>query len=176
MAYATFFSDVYAGSKTDIWFMEEVEKRSGNAIKFERYWANSLMKATDLLPVNLTSSGLWTFDDRGTEIRRERIATGQSLAAIDATLERARRLLADADRYRMTDDNLLVETPASGTPQVGPANIDGRGAIQQGALEQSNVNVVEELVSMIATQRAYEMNSKVITAADQMLAATTQVR
>jgi TRAP-type C4-dicarboxylate transport system substrate-binding protein len=50
MSYATFFSDVYAGSKTDIWFMEEVEKRSGGAIKFERYWANSLMKATDLLP------------------------------------------------------------------------------------------------------------------------------
>ena len=50
MVYATFFSDVYAGSKTDIWFMEEVEKRSGGEIKFERYWANSLMKATDLLP------------------------------------------------------------------------------------------------------------------------------
>lgn len=50
MSYATFFSDVYAGSKTDIWFMEEVEKRSGGEIKFERYWANSLVKATDLLP------------------------------------------------------------------------------------------------------------------------------
>jgi TRAP-type C4-dicarboxylate transport system substrate-binding protein len=50
LVYATFFSDVYAGSKTDIWFMEEVEKRSGGEIKFERYWANSLMKATDLLP------------------------------------------------------------------------------------------------------------------------------
>lgn len=50
MSYATFFSDVYAGSKTDIWFMEEVEKRSGGEIKFDRYWANSLVKATDLLP------------------------------------------------------------------------------------------------------------------------------
>ncbi len=50
LIYATFFSDVYAGSKTDIWFMEEVEKRSGGEIKFERYWANSLVKATDLLP------------------------------------------------------------------------------------------------------------------------------
>lgn len=50
MSYATYFSDVYAGSKTDIWFMEEVEKRSGGEIKFERYWANSLIKATDLMP------------------------------------------------------------------------------------------------------------------------------
>lgn len=49
MSYATYFSDVYAGSKTDIWFMEEVEKRSGGEIKFERYWANSLIKATDLM-------------------------------------------------------------------------------------------------------------------------------
>lgn len=66
-------------------------------------------------------------------------------------------------------DNLLVETPASGTPQTGPANVDGRGAIQQGALEQSNVNVVEELVDMIETQRAYEVNSKMISATDEML-------
>lgn len=50
MSYATFFSDVYAGSKTDIWFTSEVEKRSGGEIKFERYWANSLIKATDLMP------------------------------------------------------------------------------------------------------------------------------
>lgn len=66
-------------------------------------------------------------------------------------------------------DNLLVETLASGTPQVGPANIDGRGSIQQGVLEQSNVNVVEELVDMIETQRAYEVNSKMLSATDEML-------
>jgi len=50
LVYATYFSDIYAGSKTDIWFMEEVEKRSGGEIKFERYWANSLVKASDLFP------------------------------------------------------------------------------------------------------------------------------
>ena len=66
-------------------------------------------------------------------------------------------------------NNLLVETPASGAPQVGAANIDGRGAIRQGSLETSNVNVVEELVDMIETQRAYEVNSKMISATDDML-------
>ncbi|NND54295.1 MAG: flagellar basal-body rod protein FlgG [Gammaproteobacteria bacterium] len=65
--------------------------------------------------------------------------------------------------------NLYVESKASGTPQVGNPGINGLGEISQGALETSNVNVVEELVSMIETQRAYEMNSKSIAVADQML-------
>lgn len=65
--------------------------------------------------------------------------------------------------------NLLVETAASGTPQTGVAGLDGRGSIQQGALEASNVNVVQELVDMIETQRAYEVSSKMITATDEML-------
>ena len=66
-------------------------------------------------------------------------------------------------------NNLLAETPASGPPQVGTAGLDGRGTIRQGSLESSNVNVVEELVDMIETQRAYEVNSKMISATDQML-------
>lgn len=66
-------------------------------------------------------------------------------------------------------DNLLVETPASGTPQAGAAGLDGRGQLRQGALEASNVNVVQELVDMIETQRAYEVNSKMVTATDEML-------
>ena len=66
-------------------------------------------------------------------------------------------------------DNLLVETAASGTPQVGDPGIDGRGTIQQGSLEASNVDITEELVDMIETQRAYEVNSKVIKATDEML-------
>jgi flagellar basal-body rod protein FlgG len=65
--------------------------------------------------------------------------------------------------------NLLSETDASGTPQLGDAGTDGRGTIQQGSLEASNVNVVEELVDMIETQRAYEVNSKMIKATDEML-------
>lgn len=66
-------------------------------------------------------------------------------------------------------DNVLLETAASGAPQVGAAGLDGRGAIRQGSLEGSNVNVVEELVDMIETQRAYEVNSKMISATDDML-------
>jgi flagellar basal-body rod protein FlgG len=65
--------------------------------------------------------------------------------------------------------NMLVETAASGAPQTGIAGLDGRGTLQQGALEASNVNVVQELVDMIETQRAYEVSSKMITATDEML-------
>jgi flagellar basal-body rod protein FlgG len=66
-------------------------------------------------------------------------------------------------------DNLLIETAASGTPQVGEPGSEGRGSLRAGALEASNVNVVEELVDMIETQRAYEVNSKMISATDEML-------
>jgi flagellar basal-body rod protein FlgG len=72
-------------------------------------------------------------------------------------------------------DNMFTETPASGTPQDGLANIDGAGDIQQGNLEQANVEAVTEISDLIAAQRAYEMNSKVITAADQMLSATSNL-
>lgn len=65
--------------------------------------------------------------------------------------------------------NLLVETAASGTPLTGVAGLEGRGVIRSGALETSNVNVVEELVDMIETQRAYEVSSKMIKATDEML-------
>lgn len=66
-------------------------------------------------------------------------------------------------------NNLLVETAASGAPQTGAPGLDGRGSIRSGTLEASNVNVVEELVDMIETQRAYEVNSKMIQAADEMM-------
>ncbi len=66
-------------------------------------------------------------------------------------------------------DNFLLETAASGAAQVGIAGENGRGQIRQGYLEASNVNVVEELVDMIECQRAYEINSKMISAVDEML-------
>jgi flagellar basal-body rod protein FlgG len=66
-------------------------------------------------------------------------------------------------------DNYLTETAASGAANLGVAGQDGRGRIHQGMLEASNVNVVEELVDMIETQRAYEVNSKMISATDDML-------
>lgn len=66
-------------------------------------------------------------------------------------------------------DNYLRQTAASGEANLGIAGQDGRGNIRQGMLEASNVNVVEELVDMIETQRAYEVNSKMISATDDML-------
>ena len=65
--------------------------------------------------------------------------------------------------------NIFIESAASGTPNAAAPNSNGLGALQQGMLEGSNVNVVEELVTMIATQRAYELNSKAIQTSDQML-------
>ncbi|CAN0598099.1 unnamed protein product [Ectocarpus sp. 12 AP-2014] len=66
-------------------------------------------------------------------------------------------------------NNLYKATNASGDPAEGEPGIGGLGSLEQGMVESSNVEVVEELVSMITTQRAYEMNSKVVSATDQML-------
>lgn len=71
-------------------------------------------------------------------------------------------------------ENLYSETGASGAPVQGNPSLDGLGRIRQGALETSNVNVTEELVNLIESQRAYEMNSKVISAVDQMLSFINQ--
>ena len=70
-------------------------------------------------------------------------------------------------------ENLFLETAASGDPQAATPGEDGVGTLVQGSLESSNVNVVEELVNMIETQRAYEMNSKAIATTDEMLAFVT---
>jgi flagellar basal-body rod protein FlgG len=66
-------------------------------------------------------------------------------------------------------ENLLIESAASGTAQAGTPGLNGLGTLTQGAVEGSNVNVVEEMVNMIETQRAYEMNTKAIQTSDQML-------
>jgi flagellar basal-body rod protein FlgG len=71
--------------------------------------------------------------------------------------------------------NLYLETPSSGSPQSGLPGSVGYGTIIQNYLETSNVNPVEEITSLITAQRAYEMNSKVVTAADQMLQQTAQM-
>jgi flagellar basal-body rod protein FlgG len=72
-------------------------------------------------------------------------------------------------------DNLYVETTASGPPQTGTPGTDAYGNLLQGNLEQANVEAVTEISDLIAAQRAYEMNGKVINAADQMLQSTTQL-
>jgi flagellar basal-body rod protein FlgG len=71
-------------------------------------------------------------------------------------------------------ENLFVESVASGSPVIGTPGEDEFGSVYQGSLETSNVNVVEELVNMIETQRAYEMNSKAISTTDEMLSFVTQ--
>lgn len=72
--------------------------------------------------------------------------------------------------------NLFEETPASGSPITGIPQSTGFGKIEQGFLETSNVNVVEEITTMITAQRAYEMNSKVIETSDQMMGTLTNIR
>lgn len=71
--------------------------------------------------------------------------------------------------------NLFTQTPASGDPTVGQPGTEGLGPVLQGYLESSNVNVVQELVTMIQTQRAYELNSKAIQTSDQMLQRLAQL-
>jgi flagellar basal-body rod protein FlgG len=92
---------------------------------------------------------------------------GQTEASELGRIETAR--FVNPSSLAALGDNLFRETAASGAPQVGAAGTDGRGNLRQGALEASNVNVVQELVDMIETQRAYEVNSKMIAATDEML-------
>ena len=75
-----------------------------------------------------------------------------------------------------TGSNLFLETAASGPPLVSVPGVDGLGTLRQGYLEDSAVDAVKELTDLIEAQRGYELNAKVITAADQMLGATTQIR
>jgi flagellar basal-body rod protein FlgG len=73
-------------------------------------------------------------------------------------------------------DTLFLETEGSGTPTSGTPDTEDFGEIRQGALENSNVNIVEEITNLIAAQRAYEMNSNVISTSDEMLQTITQLR
>lgn len=74
-----------------------------------------------------------------------------------------------------TGDNLFLETASSGTPNVVTPGTNGSGTLNQNFVETSNVNVAEELVNMIETQRSYEINSRVVTAADAMLGKLSQM-
>ena len=72
--------------------------------------------------------------------------------------------------------NLFLETAASGAADIAPPGQNGLGTVRQGYLEDSSVDAVREITELIEAQRGYEMNAKVISAADQMLGATTQIR
>lgn len=73
-------------------------------------------------------------------------------------------------------DNYFLETAASGSPNIGTPGQDGVGVIRQGFVESANVNPVQEITSLIQAQRAYEMNARVITASDEMLATSSNLR
>ncbi|MDR3471963.1 MAG: flagellar basal-body rod protein FlgG [Devosia sp.] len=73
-------------------------------------------------------------------------------------------------------NNMFTETGASGSAQVGVPNADGMGNIMQSYLEDANVNAVTEIADLIAAQRAYEMNARVVTGADEMLSTTSQMK
>jgi flagellar basal-body rod protein FlgG len=95
------------------------------------------------------------------------IRPGQSVLTSVGQLQLA--TFANPAGLEARGQNLFTETAASGTPNTGSPADDGFGALAQGYVETSNVNVVEELVAMIQTQRAYEINSKAIQTSDQML-------
>lgn len=109
-------------------------------------------------------------------------AAGEVYAYFDG--QTAAQLLGQFDLASFTNEkglealgsNLYRETEASGAANVGTAGEDGRGTFRQGYLENSSVDAVREITGLIEAQRGYELNAKVITAADQMLAATTQIR
>jgi len=98
---------------------------------------------------------------------------GQSAPQVVGTLELTR--FANEAGLQAVGNNLYLETPSSGSPQSGVPGSAGYGTLQQGFLETSNVNAVEEITSLITAQRAYEMNSKVVTAADEMLQQTARL-
>jgi len=109
-------------------------------------------------------------------------ASGQVLVSLDGQPEPANieqlelaRFANDAGLLAI-GDNLFLETPASGGPTVAVPGTAGFGTLQQGFLETSNVNVVEEITNLITAQRAYEMNSKVIETSDQMMSTLTNLR
>lgn len=94
--------------------------------------------------------------------------TGQSQAQTVGSIQLA--MFANPGGLNSVGNNLFLATAASGDPIIGtPGGSEGLGALEQGVLEQSNVSVVEEFIEMILAQRSYEANSRVVTAADQMI-------
>lgn len=109
-------------------------------------------------------------------------ANGEVLVKLDGQIAPANvgqitiAIFANEGGLEAIGDNLFAETPASGQEQIGVPGGPGHGNLMQGFIETSNVNVVSEITSLITAQRAYEMNSKVITASDEMLSTLTRLR
>jgi flagellar basal-body rod protein FlgG len=99
---------------------------------------------------------------------------GQSASQVVGQLQLAK--FVNPAGLEAIGDNLFTETDASGSATTGNPGQDEFGGLKQGALEQSNVNIVEEITELIKAQRAYEMNSTVISTSDEMLQTITQLR
>jgi flagellar basal-body rod protein FlgG len=98
---------------------------------------------------------------------------GQTISTVLGQIQLARFM--NKSGLEAIGDNLYLETAASGTPQVGNPSVDGMGNLLQSQLEQANVSAVTEMSDLITAQRAYAMNAKVITAADDMLQQTSNM-
>ncbi|MDO9709363.1 flagellar basal-body rod protein FlgG [Paracraurococcus lichenis] len=109
-------------------------------------------------------------------------AAGEVLAKLDGQVNPQNvgqvqtAIFANEGGLEAMGDNMLLATPASGQPQLAAPGQPGHGQVLQGFIESSNVNVVQEITSLITAQRAYEMNSKVITASDEMLSTLSRMR
>ncbi len=108
----------------------------------------------------------------GTDGTVSATANGSSAPVVLGTLQLADFI--NSAGLQPMGQNLYVETASSGTAQTGQPGLNGMGTLLQGSLESSNVNVVEEMVNMIETQRTYEMNSKAISTVDDMLSFLSQ--
>ncbi len=109
-------------------------------------------------------------------------SAGEVLAKIDGQVNPQNvgqiqtAIFANEGGLEAVGDNLLLATPGSGQAQLAAPGQPGHGQVMQGFIETSNVNVVQEITNLIAAQRAYEMNSKVITASDEMLSTLSRMR
>ena len=109
-------------------------------------------------------------------------ANGEVLAKIDGQVQPQNvgqiqlAIFANEGGLEAVGDNLLLATPGSGQPQQGAPGTVGYGQVMQGFVETSNVNVVQEITNLITAQRAYEMNSRVISASDEMLSTLSRLR
>jgi flagellar basal-body rod protein FlgG len=109
-------------------------------------------------------------------------AAGEVLAKIDGQVapqnvgQIQTASFANEGGLEAVGDNMLLATPASGQAQIAAPGQPGHGQVLQGFIETSNVNVVQEITNLITAQRAYEMNSKVITASDEMLSTLSRMR
>jgi flagellar basal-body rod protein FlgG len=147
-----------------------------------------------------TRAGAFQMSDAGTIVTVDGFAVQPNITipanAIDVTINSSGEVLVKVDgqvapqnvgQFQLATfaneagllaigENLFLETPASGTATTGTPGAEGFGKLQQGFLETSNVNVVEEVTNLITAQRAYEMNSKVIETSDQMMATVSNLR